>query len=74
LAAQSQPTAATGVTDEQMRRVRLARAMYLAKQQIAEDEAESKRKADEVAAKLKEDALQAEQERLAQEEKEKQKK
>ena len=57
-----------------MRRVRLARAMYLAKQQIAEDEAESKRKADEVAAKLKEDALQAEQERLAQEEKEKQKK
>ena len=42
-----------------MRRVRLARAMYLAKQQCEEDEkAEAKRKADEqaeAAAKLKEE-------------------
>ena len=34
------------ITEEQLRRVRLAKALFLAKKQLSEDEAEQKRKAE----------------------------
>ena len=44
----AQPNASIICTDEQMRRVRLAKAMFLASVQNAEDEAEKKRKVEEL--------------------------
>ena len=46
----AQANASSICTDEQMRRVRLAKAMFLASVQNAEDEAEKKRKAEELQA------------------------